>query len=896
LFFILILYIHHTDFHIDQSYPTFKTELTPMRSHRLISILFTVLVLFLFVSIPTIHAEVPRFKDITGFDFGERITEHHQMIRYLEALAEQSPRVTIIHQGESWQGKSLLAAIVSSPENHARLEEIRHNAHRLGDPRTTTRNEATRIIENQPAVVWIGGSIHGFELSGTEGVLKLLEHLTTRDDETTLGILRNTVVIIDPMLNPDGRDAHAHYNLQRLGRIVTAEREDWTNDNIGWEALSYRTGHYFFDSNRDWFAHTQRETRARVQTIRAWRPQAGVDAHEMGPDVEFYFDPPTDPVSPFFPEYATRWFEVFGKAHAEAFDEAGFEYTLREMFNYFYPAYTTSYLSYQGAVGMLYEQGSSRGLALKRSDGSVRTLADALEQQYVASLAMVRTAADNRSALLQDYYDAHRTAVDDGGRGIRRYFITADGDPFHITELVNLLIRNGIEVSRTTDAVQLGNVRDRNGSTIGRFTIPAGSYVIDAAQPRNRLIRALLEPDVPIPQAFLEEARERVERAENPRFYDITTYSLPLLFNVNAYSTSDGRSLPVESIVGEIKLTGSFPEQSPGYAYIIDGRQSLSLAALYYIGDKGYRAGVITEPTRIEGYTYPRGTVVVRARLQDDGVHAAVREAAERFGLEVRGIRTGMPEPGYTAPGSSTTIDFRKPNIALVAEQPVFGYSFGWAWYTLDRQYEIPITVLRARSVGSMPLDKFDVIILPAVSGEMFSREIGEGGVERIKRWVQEGGTLITIGGGATDFAREQLELIKLQSWYDTDEGKNQQRFSIPGAMLRTELDLDTWLTMGYGEELPVLVNSDRVYLPSDDPPSTRRRIPSKYTSTDRLRISGHIWEESSQRLPGTIFTYEERSGRGRVIAFSEDVNFRAYWRGANRMFLNAVLLGPSAP
>jgi hypothetical protein len=867
-----------------------------MRSPRYISILFSALLLSASFSFLSVIAETPRYKDVTGFDFGEQISEHHHMVRYLEVLAASSPRVTLLHQGESWQGKSLLAAIVTSPENHAQLEEIRQNALRLGDPRITTRDEAQRIIGNQPAVVWVGGSIHGFELSGTEGVLKLLEHLTTRDDDATLEILRNTVVIIDPMLNPDGRDAHAQYNRQRLGRIVTPEREDWVNDNIGWEALSFRTGHYFFDTNRDWFAHTQRESKARVKTITAWRPQVGVDAHEMGPDVEFYFDPPTNPVSPFFPEYATRWFEVFGKAHAEAFDEAGFEYTLREMFNYFYPAYTTSFLSYQGAVGMLYEQGSSRGLALKRSDGSVRTLADALEQQYIASLALVRASARNRSDLLREYHDAHRAAVEDGRRGIRRYFITQEGDPYHVTELVNLLVRNGIEVSRTSDAVHLNNVRDRAGASVGRYSVPAGSYMIDAAQPRNRLIRALLEPDVPIPDEFLEDARARVEKAENPRFYDITAYSLPLLFNVSAFSSADGRSVPANVIEGEIERTAVFPGQRPSYAYMIDGRQSLSLSALYYIREMGYRASVMTESTRIEGYTYSRGTVVIRTGRQGDGIHDAVRNVAERFGIEIRGINTGTPEPGFAAPGSSANINFRKPEIALIGEHPFFALSFGWAWYTLDRQYEIPVTILRTRSVGSMPLDKFDVIILPAVSGQTLAREIGTDGVERIKRWVQEGGTLITIGGGATDFAREQLELLKLRSRYDTDEGKNEQRFSVPGAILRSMLDPDTWLTVGYGEELPVLANSDRLYLPADEPPSASRRIPSRYSDGGSLRLAGHIWEESAERLPGTIFAYEERTGRGRIIAFAEDVNFRAYWRGANRLFLNAVLLGPSAP
>ena len=839
--------------------------------------------------------EIPTFQKVTGYEFGEQITRHFEMVRYMEALAASSPRVKILNQGTSWEGKDLLLAIVTSPENHERIEEIKQNIQKIGDSRQLPQGEVQSLIAEQPVIVWIGGSIHGSELSGTEGVLKLLEHLTTRNDQETMQVLRDAVILIDPMLNPDGRDAHTYFNIQRGGRTPNPERYDWGHDTNWWEGLKFRTGHYFFDTNRDWFAHTQNETRYRVPVIQEWRPQVGVDAHEMGPDVEFYFDPPTDPVSPFFPDYAMKWFEVFGRAHADAFDDRGFEYTKREMFNYFYPAYTTSYLSYQGAVGMLYEQGSSRGLALKRSDGTVRTLADALDQQYVASWALVRASADNRAELLRDYYEAHRAAINDGQQGIRRYIITRDGDPYLVAELINLLLRNGIEVHQLNNDVQFSTVRDRTGQSVDRYTAPGGSFVIEAAQPRNRLIRALLESSVPMPDDFLEEARGRVDRGENPRFYDITGYSLPLLFNVQSYSTSDSRSLQADRLTSEVTLTASLPDNEARYAYLIDGKQSRSVAAMYYLRDRGYRVAMMTQPTKIEGMEFSRGTVVVRVHQPKEGVHDAVREIAGTFGLEVKAVSTGRAERGFTAPGSPTTIDFRKPEIAIVAEFPVFGYSFGWLWYTLDRQYNIPHTIIRANALRNLQLDRFDVIVLPSVSGAMLAREIGEDGIERLKRWIRDGGTMVTITGGATDFVREQLGLTSLTSWYDAEEHKRKQRFSVPGAIFRTEINTDTWLTAGLPDELPVLVNSASIYKPSDDPPSTARRVVISYADEDML-AAGHAWEESLERMPGTVFAYEERVGGGRVIAFSEDINFRAYFRGPNRLLLNAIVVGPSAP
>jgi hypothetical protein len=839
-----------------------------------------------------VTAQVPTFAEATGHDFGQRVTLHHEAISYLQALAASSDRVTLIHQGETWEGRPLIAAIVTSPENHARLDAIRATANRLADPRATSAAEATQLMQNQPVIMWYGGSIHGFELSGAEGVLKLLQQLTSQSDAATMDVLQNTVIIIDPMLNPDGRDAFASLIHQNLGRKPNPKGEDWSNSFDRWQGLKFRTGHYYFDTNRDWFAHTQRETQARVPTIIAWSPQVVIDMHEMGSSVEFYFDPGADPYAPFFPEHSKRWFDIYSRAYAAAFDSAGFEYMTRERFDYFYPGYTTSFGDYQGAVGMLYEQGSSRGLALERPDKTVRTLADALEQQYVAAWTAAHTTVANRESLLQDFYDALRDDIADGREGIRRYLIAQEGDPLHVVELVNMLMRNGIEVSVLSQPIRLSNVRDGEGTIVGAHQFAAGTYVVDAAQPRNRLVRMLLEPDVPTPADFLQEARARIDRAASPRFYDVTAWSLPLIFNVGGYSTSDGRSISADRLTAPVGVAASLPATQPRYAYLIDGSQAASAAALYHLKAKGYRASFLDAPTRIGGTHYAGGSVIVRLGQNDDTVHDAIRAIAEHFGLRVGGTDTGYSEPGFPTLGSGDhTFMVSKPEIAIIAESPIFGYSFGWAWYTLDQQYSIPVTVLRAGSVGNMQLDRFNVIIVPATSGAL-AGVLGESGKERLTNWVRDGGTLVTIGG-ATEFARSQLELISLRSWYELEENEDARRIGVPGAIFNTKLNEHQWLTAGYDvKELPVLVNSSSIYLMPEGPPSSRQRAIATY---DAL-ISGHAWDETLERLPDAVYAYEERVGGGRVIAFVEDLNFRAFTRGMNRLFLNAVVVGPSAP
>jgi hypothetical protein len=306
----------------------------------------------------------------------------------------------------------------------------------------------------------------------------------------------------------------------------------------------------------------------------------------------------------------------------------------------------------------------------------------------------------------------------------------------------------------------------------------------------------------------------------------------------------------------------------------------------------------MTKATRVGDLTVPNGSVIVRIGQNDSSVHRSVRELAARYQLDVTLARTGLSDSSLPALGSGDwSFNVKAPSIALLGEDPIQGYSFGWLWYTLDRQYQIPTTVLRTRSIATTPLHRFNVLVIPSAGSAALSSALGRAGVDRIRRWVQDGGTLVTIGG-ATDFARDTsaLGLIALRSWYDSDSGRRATRYAVPGAIFRTTLDPDYWLRAGYQtEELPLLVNSDRLYLPPDGPPNAGRRVVARYGDGNPL-LSGHAWDESRERLPGKVAVYEQRVGRGRVIAFAEDPNFRAYARGMNRMFLNAVVLGPGAP
>jgi len=835
---------------------------------------------------------VPTPRAVLGYEIGERFTPHHMIMRYAEALAATSRRVRLDTVAHTFEGREVLMAVLTSEANHARLEQIKADARRLMDPRGASPSELEAAVMRLPAIVWLGYTVHGGEASGTEAALAMMYQLAAGRDAETQLILDSTVVLIDPVQNPDGHERHVQDVMRArsaLGVPVTPgamiHRGTWPGP---------RTSHYYFDLNRDWFILSHPETRGRVAAFNEWAPHVAVDLHEMGSNSTYFFAPPMDPVNKNVHASILKWWDIYAASNAAAFDRHGWSFFRREGYDEFYPGYGVSWPILTGAVGMTYEQASSSGGAIRRTDGTVLTLHEAAWHHYTAAWATALTTARRRAERLRDYLEFRRSAITDHERGpIRAVVIERDPDGRADT-LAARLLANGIEVHRLRSAA---NVRDATeyGATAPRSTtLPAGAYVVDLAQPQGRLAKALLEPDAQLDSSFIREELERRRTGQPNRFYDVTAWSLPYMFRVRAWWT--------RTPVGPLEPVSTLPTlASPaiaraGYAYAFEPGSEASIRMLAGLLADSVRVWYAQRWFRAGEHRFPRGAFLVRVAPNGASVHETVRRHAAASGARVVPLASAMVDEG-TDLGSNSVIPIRIPRVALAGGQGVSGYSFGFAWYAFDQRLHFPVTTVDITSLAGPLLDEFNVLVLPSASAGTLDGALGDGGRERLQRWVRDGGVLITLDAATAWLARERTGLARLRLRQDTaradSAGGAPLNTSVPGAIVRVMPDTLSPLLAGIRDaEFAVLVNSDRIYeAPRDLRPG---EVAVRYAPEPRLRLAGYLWPEVPPRLAGTPYLWTERVGRGRVIGFAGEPNFRDQWRGLLPLFANAVLLGGS--
>ena len=472
-------------------------------------------------------SKIPTVRQVLGYEPGDKVTSHAGLVKYMDALAAAMPtRIKVFEYGESWEGRKLIYAAVGSRPISANWPRSRAGS--SASPTLARRRRRTRgrLIAGLPAVVWLSYGVHGNEISSPDAALLTAYHLlAARNDKIVEDVLAKVVVLIDPTQNPDGRDRFVNYFEQARGLVPDASPSA-AEHNEPWPGG--RANHYLFDLNRDWIGLTQPEILSQVKALREWLPLVYVDLHEMGANSTYFFTPESDPYNPNLTPNQRTSLTLFGKNNAKWFDKYGFDYFTREEYDAFYPGYGASWPFYYGALSMTYEQASVRGLVVRRSDETLLTFRDTVRHHFVASISTLETAAVNREKLLSDFYQYRVTAIEEGRKEpIQEYILPRGRDAGATDKLAGILMEHGIEVNRAKAPFKAGEKK-----------YAAGTYVVPMAQPSKRFIRTLLDPETKMDDKFVaaEEARRKLK--QRTEIYDVTAWSLPLLFNVEAIASN----------------------------------------------------------------------------------------------------------------------------------------------------------------------------------------------------------------------------------------------------------------------------------------------------------------------------------------------------------------------
>ncbi len=835
---------------------------------------------------------VPPPRAVLGYDVGDAFTPHALLARYLERVAATSRRIRLDTIGRSVEGREMFLVVATSEANRARLAQIQADAARLADPRGASGTDLAAVTARMPAVTWLAFNVHGGEASGLEAAIAVIYQLAAGRDAETQLVLDSTVVVIDPLQNPDGHERHVQdwfRNRSPLGIPVTPgamiHQGSWPGP---------RGSHYAFDLNRDWYILSHPETRARVAAFLRWWPQVAVDLHEMGTNATYYFAPPMDPVNKNVAANIIHWWDIFAAANAAAFDAHGWSFFRHEGYDEFYPGYGVSWPILTGAVGMTYEEASSAGGAIRREDGTILTLRDAAWHHYTAAWATAVTTARRARERVRDYLAFRQGAIADGERGPMRAVVIERDEQGRADSLAVRLLMNGIGVQRLRAAADARDATEYGEAATRPARLPAGAYVVDLAQPQGRLAKALLEPDAVLDSSFIREELESRRTAQPDRFYDVTAWSLPFTFRVRAWWT---RTLPAGlDPVAEVAAPAPPQPAEARYGYAFAAGSEASIRMLSGLLADSVRLWYAPHAFTQNGAAFPTGAYVVRAAANAPTVHEVVRRNAAASGARVVALTSALADSG-TDLGSNSVLFVRAPRVALVGGAPISGGSYGAAWYAFDQRLHYPVTTVNVASLEGFRLADFDVVVLPSMFGGSLDRVLGDAGRARLADWVRAGGTLITLDGATGWLAGERTGVARLRARRDTTRADSTAGAplpaGVPGAIVRLTGDTLSPLLAGIRPgELPALVNSDRIFgVPKDVRAGEAVLL---FAPAARLRLAGYLWPEVPARLAGSVYLWTESVGRGRVIAFAGDPLFRDMWRGLLPLFANAVFLGPS--
>lgn len=801
------------------------------------------------------NKNIPSPEAFLGYGIGEHHTRHDLIVAYLEKLAEVSDRASIQEYGKTHEGRKLVMLTISKPEHLNNLESLQEAHMAFTDPSKSVSN-----YDEVPIFINLAYNVHGNEPSSSEAALLAAYTFVASENPEILNYINNSVIFVDPTINPDGRDRHTQYANAYQGNPEVADPQD-AEHNEYWPRG--RTNHYWFDLNRDWLLGINPESRGKLNWYHQWYPNVVTDFHEMGSQSTYFFEPMKDNASwdPIMPkENYEDLNTLFGNEFAKALDSIGSLYFTKEVFDGTYPGYGSSYPDLQGGLGLLFEQASSRGHRQTTAFGEI-TFAFTIRNQYTSSITTVKTAVNNKAYMRKYQQEFFKSALTNASKSKTKGYTFGDPHDQNRTKaFIDKLLLHKIDVYRSGD----------------RYTVPTN-------QPQYRMVQTMFET--------YDKYRDSV-------YYDASAWSLGNFYNMK-YKAVNALQLG-EKITTVENLVKHSPVEKSNYAYVMDWDDYNAPAALYYLQQKGIVASSAAKPftakTRQERKKFNYGAVLISVSLQKQDaalVYTTIKEAQEKFNVPIFTVDTGLNVSGIDL-GSGNISPIKKPKAAMLIGDGVRSYEAGEVWHLLDTRVHMPITKIPMRNFNRVNLDNYSTLVMVSGSYDLSEKQLG-----KIKDWTSKGNTLITIGTASkwvidkkivdeklTKTEKDSTKLAVRKPYVDARENIGKE--SIGGVILKVDLDVTHPLAYGYRDTtIPVYKNNTVWLAPSENSYGTV----AKYTKTPH--IDGFITKKNmEENIKPSASLIVSKVGSGRVVLFADNPNFRGSWYGTNRLFLNALFLG----
>ena len=889
--------------------------------------------------------------EFLDFDYATRVATPEQITSALKSWANQSDRLKVIEYARSHENRPLHAVFISSPENLKNLNSIKDKISQLADARITNDRKAKTLINELPAVAWMAYSIHGNETSGADAALGVIYHLIASKDDDILELLDDMVIIVDPVMNPDGRARFAK-NLEQY-RGTAPNYDDQSLIHTG-DWPYGRTNHYYYDLNRDWVYLTQPETQGRVALINEWKPQILVDAHEMGAQDTFMTGPAREPINKNVDYDLIKWGNVFAKDQGNEFDRRNWRFYTGEWHEDLYPGYSF-YVAFRGTLGILYEQSRMAEDGVRRPEGTIQSYKESVHHQFVSTMINLDTLKNNSKSMYEDYWDGRKYNVSSNSKySNRSYVVLANDNNGRINALAEKLKAQDIEIYKNNKPINVSNALKQNGVTVNEYTIPIGSMIIPNNQPEAPLVSAILEFDAEIDdEVLIEEKQKRIKNGSSI-MYDTTAFNFTMMFGLPAITVP-------QDLKDNLTVWTPSPESleinQDAVIWAVDGKDDRSVAFAARLLEQNVQVRIIDKNSTLSGHDLSRGSVAVIAMDNPsyNDLHKTIKTVATDLDISVVSIESGFGPKELPDWGGRHFRLLKKPQIAILSHSGFSSYDVGVSWWSLDHHLGIRHSQLNSSLTGYGDLRRYNTIILP--SG---NPDLSDYAKNTLMDWVKQGGTLIannrstrTIissdGMGSVkslnttfdksksyniDLMREIYSLEDNIDISDANDNKVDTEITYPwetsdvtytkeqlemrdkwqstlmpsGAIVSARADSENWLTFGAEDVVPVLYGNYPILMTGGNSTAALRigeLIPNKDSKTKTInwsqipsgydlnvRMSGLVWPEASQRIANSAYLTREKIGKGQIILFSGEPNFRGSARGTNRLWLNAVIYG----